>query len=106
MFAPLIGWIRTVLASVFAWIASAFGKKVAVAVVATGVWVAASAALLLSMNTIINSLIQSMPGGLIASSISMLPSNTTQCITAVLSTHGVCFLFEVQNKFLNFKARA
>jgi len=105
-FAPFIAWIGTVLASLIAWIAAIFGKKIAVALAASSIWVIVAGVLILALNAIVTPLIQSMPGGLFSAGINMLPSNSTQCVGAILATHAACFVFELENKFINFKARA
>ena len=106
LFAPLIAWIGSVLTPFIAWAAAIFGKKIAVAIAASAAWVLVAGVLIVALNAIVTPLIQSMPGGLFSAGINMLPSNSTQCVGAILATHAACFIFELENKFINFKAKA
>lgn len=107
MFAPLIAWIGTLVTAVVGWVASMIGKKLAITLAAVAVWLSIVAAFTLAVTGIINSIVPTMPAGAhITAGLSLIPSNATACIGAILATHGAAWLYETQHKILNIKLKA
>ncbi|EEZ3328897.1 hypothetical protein D1O90_005075 [Escherichia coli] len=100
--------IAALLASIFgnaiAAIAAKFGAKIAINLAVIAAWIAAVGVFTAAMTAGASAVIQTAPAALI-DSISWLPSNTGQCIGAVLAADLAAFVYRQVVTMVNVKSR-
>lgn len=106
VFAPLVAWLGSLVSGFFAMIVAYFGKKAAIAIAVIAVWIALLTAFTLSINALIDGLYVSMPVGILQAGMSMLPSNTGECVAAIASAHLAAWVYTSQIKAVVLKLRA
>jgi len=73
---------------------------IAVYIILTGVFIA-------SLSSLLSGVSASAPSnGLINSGLSLLPSNSSQCIGVVSAAHVASYIFVMKNKLLNLKVKS
>jgi len=73
---------------------------IAVYLVLTGVFIAALTSMLSGVSASVPS------SGLISAGLSLLPSNSAQCIGVISTAHVASYVFVMKNKLLNLKVKA
>lgn len=104
------------LAGIAAWIAGAVGAGTSVAAVQTAKKIAVIAAALVAFGSLvatlgsaidsgINSLASSVPGGVLSEGVALLPSVTGECLAAIVTAHAAAWVYSIGKNVLNFKVQ-
>lgn len=101
-----MAWLATFFTGLAAWLTSILGRKVATALAVLAVWAAVTLTFATALTSILNSISVAMPGGMVAAGLSMLPSNSTACLGAIISGHAAAWIYTQKVKLLSIKLKS
>lgn len=103
----LAGSIGSLIASVWGLILYAAGRKITLAGLYIGFYVAMVTTFILTVNGIIGNLSASQPtDSYVLVGLSLLPANAGQCIGIIMTTYGASWLFLFKHKLLSLSIKA
>lgn len=104
--AAIAAWIAQAVGSLLAFGAGEVAKRLAVTAAIVAALGAAVLALTAAINGALSSIIVAAPGGAVAQGLQLLPSNTGQCLSALLIAHAAAWVYRQHFVVLTLKSRA
>lgn len=102
----ILAFFGSLVAAIAGYLVKRFGERVALMAAFIAVWFVVVTTFTAGINTLINQIARSMPGGLVGAGLSMIPSNAVACATAIIAAHGAAYIYTVQYRTLVAKISA
>lgn len=100
--AAIAAWLAGLISSLIPTVAGFIGKKFAMSAVYIGVFLALGATMLAGVSGLLSGISVAFPG-IFAPIIAMLPSNTSLCVSAVITTNVVISAYDAHMTLLKIK---
>ena len=103
----IAAFLGTIFSGITGLISVFLARKAAFSVAYIAVYVAIAAVFIAAMNAGLSAIASSVPSNhAIVAGLSLLPTNTTQCIGIVSAAHVAALAFRFKDVLLNFKVNA